>query len=699
MRAYVAGETKSYECEFRMQAKDGSSRWIFARGRFVSDDLDPARRRIIGTHTDITARKLVEEEKADALQFMKTVLSHSPSGIIVYRADGPAVMGNESAARIVGTDVPGILRQNFRDLASWRNSGLLADADQALATGQPVVRIQPTCSSFGRSLWLETHMVPFNFAGDKHLVLVVADQTESHELLAKLQVVQQAIQASPSGWVVTDAEGRIQSVNPGFTRMTGYTAADAIGQTPRILKSDRQTPEFYDAMWRKISAGEFWSGRVINRRKNGTLYHEHNTITPVRDDEGRITHYVSVKHDITEQDQMESRLARTQRLESIGLMAAGVVHDLNNMLSPIMLALGLLRMRHEDAETRTQLKMMESAAQRGAGVLRQVLTFARGVEGEMALLTPKHLLEEIAQLATETFPREIRVAMALRAGTYSVNADLTQIHQVLLNLAVNARDAMPGGGVLTLHAGNVLVDADRAGRQVTAVKPGTYVCLGVRDTGTGIPPEVLEHIFEPFYTTKPRDKGTGLGLSTVFGIVRSHGGFIEVDTEPGRGTDIQVMLPAAGSPVADSVTVAKAVPLEGRGRRILFVDDELAVRTIAAQVLTKRGFDVVVAADGEDGLAKFRDSSAPFAVVILDLMMPRMDGYRLADEIRRIAPTVPIIASTGMSGNTPTEESETLLRAQNVTTILRKPFPEEHLLEMLQRELDRETESAPGFPG
>jgi len=696
MQRYLAGECASYRCEFRMLAKDGSYRWILARGSLITPAGENRATRMIGTHTDITAQKEIEVHKADALALTNAVLQSSPAGIVVYRADGTTVSANESAARVAGTDLTTLLGINFRQLESWKRSGLLAAADAALAADHEVVFNGPITTIFGRSLWLESRLIAFNYKGAKHLLVMLHDVTVQQRTLENLHLLEAAVKAAPVGWMVTDADGRIESVNPAFTQLTGYPPEETIGKTPRILKSGRHDAAYYRALWDAITRGEVWSGTMVNRRRDGSFYHELNTISPIRRADGTITHFVAIKQDITGQKELEHQLARSQRMESIGLLATGLVHDLNNMLSPIMLALGLIRARHPDRETISNLQLMESAAQRGAGVLRQVLTFARGVEGERTELEPRTLLKEIAALARETFPREIRVVVAIAADVQPVRGDLTQLHQVLLNLSVNARDAMPQGGVLTLHAENVVIDEARASRQVMPAEPGNYVLLGVRDTGTGIGPEVLEHMFEPFFTTKPRGKGTGLGLSTVFGIVRSHEGFIEVTSELGRGTDLCVLLPAVARADADAARAAPAPGvLLGRGRSVLIVDDEATIRGVMSHLLERRGFRTVEARDGVDGLAKFKANPEGFSAVLLDLMMPGMNGYKLAQEIRALAPRLPIIASTGMSGNSPSDDGDAVLRGMNVHTLLRKPYSEEIFLEALRRELEAGEAAAP----
>lgn len=681
--------TPNYRCEYRLRAKDGRYRWILARGGLLTASRGAGGgTRVIGTHTDITARKSAEARMADTLAFTKAVLQSSPTGIIAFKATGEAVIANESAARIVGTTVSGLLRQNFRELASWQSSGLLHAATEVLANGRTGRHCGPFTSIFGASLWINAYLVPFTYQEEKHLLLLLDDETGERSALDKLRLMQVAAQAAPVGWVVTDAQGCIEWVNPAFTALTGYAAEEVVGKSPRVLKSGRQPPEYYKAMWTAIQRGEVWSGEIINRRKDGSFYHEFNTIAPVRDKEEVITHYVAIKQDISERKQLELQLSRAQRLDSIGQLACGMVHDLNNMLAPIMLSLGLIRAQHSDPETQGYIQMMENAAQRGAGVLRQVLTFAQGVEGERTPLEAAPLLKEVAQLAQETFPRQIQVQWSVGPGVSQISGDLTQVHQVLLNLAVNARDAMPQGGALTLQARNVAVDEARAARQVIPVNPGHYVCFTVRDTGGGIPPEVMEHMFEPFFTTKPRGKGTGLGLSTVFGIVRSYQGFIEVTTALGEGTEIAVFFPVvarSGPETREAET--PAIRLEGAGRKILVVEDEPVIRQVTCQVLARQGFTPVAAEDGRDGLGKFIADPAGFVAVITDLMMPHMNGYELVRELRQRVPELPILVSSGLSTDPGGESGVETLRQLGVWVLLPKPYTEAQLLGALAREL------------
>ncbi len=684
---YLSGRIDHYRAEFRLRTATGDWCWIHSRGRIVERDTADRPLRMIGVHTDINERKSAEARIMDTLGFAKTILNSSPIGVLVYGADGRTVTANEAAAQLAGADVPSLLRQNFREMELWRRYGLLAAAEEALATGRQVVHRGPFESSFGRSGWIEARFKPFHYQDATHLLLLVTDESEKQQALAHLHLLEAAVQAAPVGWVVTDADGVIKSVNPGFTALTGYTAAEAIGRNPRVLKSGRHTQGFYAAMWATIKRGEVWTGEMFNQRKDGVQYHERMTIAPVRGENGRIAHYVAIKQDITEQKQLEQQLARAQRLESIGMLASGIAHDLNNIFAPILLSLELLKLKYPMADARRMLDTIEGAGQRGAGIVKQVLTFARGIEGERTEVQPKYLVKEMAQILGETLPRNIRIETELGANLSPVLGDATQLHQVLLNLAINARDAMSVGGRLVLGAHEVLVDEARAARN-PPLKPGRCMAFTVADTGGGIPPEVLERMFEPFFTTKPIGKGTGLGLSTVYGIVRSHGGAVEVKTKVGEGTEFSVLLPAmARTSAAPEAAEPGGELIQGGGRRILVVDDEEPIRIVTAAALQRHGFVVETAEDGSEGLVKFRQHG-PFAAVVTDLMMPGMNGYEMAREIRRHDPRVPIMASSGMTGEISEAGPEAGLESLGIRTLLTKPYTEQHLLRTLAAELD-----------
>ncbi len=386
--------------------------------------------------------------------------------------------------------------------------------------------------------------------------------------------------------------------------------------------------------------------------------------------------------DLTERKKLEQQFLRSQRMESIGTLAGGIAHDLNNALGPIIMSLDILKMKFEDQESQELLEIIDTCARRGSDMVRQVLSFARGMEGSRVEVQVKHVLNDIEQMARETFPKDIRIVSSVPNGLWTVQGDPTQIHQVLLNLCVNARDAMPGGGNLALGADNMTLDAQYAGLDPDA-RPGPYLLIEVEDSGMGMSPDVVEKIFDPFFTTKEVGKGTGLGLSTSLAIVKSHGGFIRVYSEPGRGTKFKVYLPAQTS-VSTHVETKKAVEMpRGNGETILLVDDELAVRQITQQTLHAFGYRVVTAEDGTEAVKIFAGRHQEIAVVLTDMMMPLMDGPTTIQILRKIDPGVRVIAASGLAAESHIAQVTRL----GIKHFLPKPYTASALLNALRQTL------------
>ncbi len=388
-----------------------------------------------------------------------------------------------------------------------------------------------------------------------------------------------------------------------------------------------------------------------------------------------------LRAEMVQRQEAEAHLLRAQRLESIGTLASGIAHDLNNMLSPILMSVGVLRaILAEDAQELAS--MIETSAERAAEVVKQVLTFARGAQGERLPLAPKHLIREIEKIVAETFPRAIQVQRNIASDLSLIEGDSTQLHQVLLNLCVNARDAMPDGGILRIEADDFDVDEQYASTTPGA-RVGRYVRLRVSDTGSGIPKHLLEKIFDPFFTTKPLGKGTGLGLSTVIGIVKSHQGFLDVQSQPGNGTTFEIFLPTAlaGAP-AVAHQQEKASPI-GHGELILIVDDESVIRKVTQSMLAQNGYRTLVASDGAEALTLFANQTEHVAAVVTDVMMPLVDGVALCRALRVMDPEVRIIAATGCGEENRLQE----LRSLNIGRVLGKPFTAGSLLTALEETL------------
>ncbi|MBE7504126.1 MAG: response regulator [Verrucomicrobiales bacterium] len=383
------------------------------------------------------------------------------------------------------------------------------------------------------------------------------------------------------------------------------------------------------------------------------------------------------KEDLPAQQQLAAQLAHAQRLESLGTLAGGVAHDLNNILAPILMAIELLRSRPNNADDEHLLAMLRDGARRGADIIKQLLIFGRGMTAQRSPLQPRTLLKEVARLIRETFPKTITLAPRFPHDLWTIEADPAQIHQVLLNLCLNARDAMPHGGRLTLTAENAVLDA---GTTPTDPPPGPYVILEVADTGHGIPPAIADRIFEPFFTTKPPGRGTGLGLSTVLGIVQNHAGFVRVHTEPGQGARFRVLLPALADPDA-SITPASLDPLaRGNDQFVLVVDDEDCILTVARRVLEANGYRVLTAANGAEAIVTFSQRPAEIRAVVTDMMMPLMDGPAFVRGVRQLSSDVRIVAMSGLPA-----EQDTLNRSGlRVDAFLMKPFAAQQLMLTLQ---------------
>jgi PAS domain S-box-containing protein len=509
-----------------------------------------------------------------------------------------------------------------------------------------------------------------------YLVAVVRDITVRKQTAEKVRLQSAALDAAANQIVITDLAGTIQWANPAFTKATGYTIEEAAGRNPReLIKSGKHDQAFYKDLWDTVLRGEVWHGELINRRKDNSLYTEEATITPVKDAQGEIAHFIAIKQDITEKKLLEAKFLRAQRLEGLGALAGGVAHDLNNVLAPILMGAELLQGQHLGEETAKILNLIVAGAQRGSAMIRQILSFARGTSGEKVVLQVQHLLSEIRRLMKDTFPPGIRIEVRMDRELQAVMGDATELYQVLLNLCVNARDAMPNGGRLTLTAGNIMLDETSA-RQSKEAQPGPHVLLTIADSGSGIPPENREKIFEPFFTTKETGKGTGLGLATVKDIVTGHGGFIHLYSEVGVGTQFKIYLPAVSQGEEKAAENVLEMLPSGHGELVLVVDDEAAVREIIKVTLESYGYRVLTANDGTEAVARFVEHQKDVQLVFTDMQMPHMDGMATIRALRNIRPELCVIAASGLS----TLQDALKLAGLDVQGFVAKPFTAASLL-------------------
>ena len=430
------------------------------------------------------------------------------------------------------------------------------------------------------------------------------------------------------------------------------------------------------------SSGEVWSDEYRFRRSDGTYAHVFDRGYVIHDATGKTVRMIGAMMDTSEKKKLEAQFLRAQRMESIGALAGGVAHDLNNILAPILMVADLLQDELVTQGNREMLNIVRSSAQRGSEMVKQILSFARGVSGEHAVFQIKHLVGEVAKLLQETFPRSIQIKTDFGQDLNVIKGDATQLHQVMMNLCVNARDAMPEGGTLLIQVENMVLKERQTPMHQNPLS-GPFVLLTVKDTGEGIPPGLLDKIYEPFFTTKGVGKGTGLGLSTVLGIVKTHNGFVEVSSEVGKGTSFRIYLPASAETETSSEQRATAPPT-GHGERILVVDDESAVLQITRETLSLFNYQVWTARNGAEAVDIYHDHHSEIKAVITDMMMPIMDGKATILALRQINPHVRIICTSGISS----KPSLGIATFPKVSASLEKPFTPERLLTTLRRVID-----------
>jgi two-component system, cell cycle sensor histidine kinase and response regulator CckA len=470
--------------------------------------------------------------------------------------------------------------------------------------------------------------------------------------------------------------------NKGAEHLYGWTASEALGEP--ISKLIYADPKEHEEASRTLTpTGEF-RGELRQVTKDGREVLVNGRSTIVRKPDGTPRSVLSINTDVTEQKNLEMQLLRAQRLESIGTLAGGVAHDLNNVLGPILMGAESLRSNATGEHAAAMISLIEESARRGSSIVKQVLTFARGVEGERVLINPRHLIDEMVEIARKTFPKSIEVTGQHPEYPWSISGDPTQLHQVLLNLSTNARDAMAHGGSLVLAAENLEVD-DNYAAMMPGAKAGSYAALRVSDTGVGMPRALLEKIFEPFFTTKDPGKGTGLGLSTSLGIVKSHAGFISVYSEQGRGTTFKVFLPAVQADVAPPQKEISRV-IKGNGELVLLVDDETNIRRVTKMTLEKHNYHVLEANDGPEALAIFAQEMDSISVVLTDMRMPYIDGIALIRALKKMKPDMIFIGSTGQEDEPRLAE----LQGLGVMNFLSKPYDTRKLLTVLESAVSKQ---------
>ena len=539
----------------------------------------------------------------------------------------------------------------------------------------------------GAVVWINMTIAPLGGVDKahpaQHHLCLIEDITERKRAEVELRKLSMAVSQSPASIVITDLLGNIEYVNQKFTENSGYTLEDVRGQNPRLLKSGETSPEEYELLWKTITSGGEWHGEFHNKRKDGTLSWERAFISPMRDASGTITHFLGFKENITQEKSLEEQLHQAQKMEAVGQLAGGVAHDFNNILQGMVGYSSLLLDRlPEHDETHEFAEEIFQGAERAAGLTRQLLAFSRRQTLEMEDLELAEVVHGLTKMIRRLIGENIEVVVMDGRGLGMIHADRGQMEQVLLNLCINARDAMLEGGVLTIGTENVVLDSEYCNLHTWAA-PGRYVLLSVTDNGCGMDAQTQTRIFEPFFTTKALGKGTGLGLSTVYGIVRQHHGMVQVYSEVGMGTTFKVYLPNV-EPAASTVEVKIVERAKGGTETILLAEDEEALRTLAARILESAGYTVLLAADGKEALDVFEKYAAEIDLCLLDVVMPKMGGKAVYDVLRQQHPHLPFLFSSGYS----VDAIHTGFVLKEGIELIQKPYAPEALLRRVRHVLD-----------
>ncbi len=645
----------------------------------------------IGVHLvsfeDITHRTKAEEDLRNSEERYRAIFNNAPIGIVLADSDGRFKEANSALSKMLGYTPEELQRRTTRDVTHPEDIEISAENLDRLTRGE--------CESYrlekrflrndGSLIWADLSVAALHNPLGKHdaTVGMISDITSRKRSEAVQKRLATAVGQAAEAIVITDPQGTIQYVNPAAERISGYKREEVLGKTTSVFKSGEHDQAFYTNLWETIKRGEVWTGRFINKRKDGSLCHEEATISPVRGSGGETINFVAVKRDITEHLELSRQLLQAQKMEAIGTLAGGIAHDFNNLLQ---VTLGyselLLTGKRQDDPEYADLSKIFQAARSGAELVQRLLMFSRKADFKPIPLNLNRSIAQVDKLLRRTIPKMIDIQLDLSDDLAEINADQTQMEQVLMNLAVNARDAMPDGGKFTVGTKKVTLDEECC-RIHTEARPGEYVLLTVSDTGHGIDKAIIDHIFEPFYTTKELGRGTGLGLAMVYGIVKQYGGFINCYSKVGRGTTFNVYFPVIESQMEPEVQSSGVMPAFGT-ETILLVDDEDFVRDLGARILSKAGYSVLTATNGKEALDLFEKEREQISLVILDLIMPEMGGKECLKELRKIDPKLKVLIATGLSADPFTKESVEM----GTRGFVSKPFRIKELLRQVRRVLD-----------
>ena len=514
---------------------------------------------------------------------------------------------------------------------------------------------------------------------------IIRDVSEKKKREETLNLLQTAINSSSEAVMITDRDGNILYVNPTFEHISGYSAAEVLGQNPRLLNSGNQTKNFYHEMWDAILSGKSWQGEFINKKKNGTFYNQRSSISPVLNDGETITNFVGIATDISKEKKLEEQLFQAVKMDSLGRLAGGIAHDFNNLLTIINGYAEMVLADVEDEKIRENVQSIYSAGEKAARLTSQILAFSRKQIINPQVLNVNDVVQELQKMIRPILGENIALEINLAADLAPIRIDVSQLEQVIMNIVVNAHDAMPSGGKLLVESSNFFMDDDFVSRNLGA-KKGDYARLQISDTGVGMSAEIQKHVFEPFFTTKELGEGTGLGLSTVYGIVKQNNGYVAIFSELGKGSHFSIYFikhDNAESKTTDDKTAKNK--LFFAAKTVLLVEDDDTVRKLTKKILGVAGFHVLEAANGLMALRLVRESNKPIDLLLTDVVMPEMSGDVVAEKVLEIQPGIKILFTSGY----PEKHISVLGELGRKVNFIHKPFTNKDLLEKIREILEK----------
>ncbi len=671
----------SASCELRLRHKDGSIILVSSFAECVMESGSFDGLRLYGGLKYITERKQMEKQLHQTEERYRSLVEDSFDGIFVQKGSKTVFANSRlyemlgySPGELEGMDHWLVYHPDYQDLVRQRAMARMRGED--VISQYEIILQRKDGSSFPADISARLVHVDGE-PGIQIWLRDISGRRRSEEAQRRLAV---AIDHAAEAVIITDSNGVIQYVNPAQEILSGYSRSELLGQTPNILKSDFQDDTFYDNLWDTINSGEVWSGRFVNKKKDGTVYHEDATISPIYDKSGNLTNFVAVKHDMTKQLEFQEQLLQAQKMEAIGTLAGGFAHDFNNKLQVIGGYVEMILFDKDLSETlKHHLGIIRQTVDSSVELIKGMMVFSRKTSVEHHPIELNKIVDQVSSMLTRSIPRTIEIDLLLADDLWTINAAPNQIDQILMNLAVNARDAMPDGGKLTIKTNNIVLDEEYC-RFDPVAKPGKYALITVSDTGTGMSKKTASHIFEPFFTTKETGKGTGLGLAVVYGIVEQHGGRIICDSEPSVGTTFRIYFPAIKE-VPQEQYAEKKKPPRGQGETVLVVDDEPQITEFTSKVLTDSNYRVITALNGKGALDLYEKHREEINLVILDLIMPEMAGKECLRALLRTDPKVRVLMISGVLKPGMAED----LKEAGAKGFVKKPFDMNRLLEKIRK--------------